>query len=137
MLDYYLGIPHDLGDCGVSSDVMREFTIPVYDTTPLDLDPPSEVPCLAMSDPYDPTSGGLHYQVAGFARMQLLGYQLSQGSGVVNVGHSGEGCVTHGEIPHNGNRITAEFREYVTDYSTSSECFDPSGTLLSSPRLTE
>ena len=91
-----------------------------------------------MKDLDDVCSGGLHYRVAGFARMQILGYQLSQGeSDTVNVGHSGEGCVTLGEIPHNGNRITAEFREYVDDYDTSNECYDPSGSLLSAPKLTE
>ena len=138
LLDYYLGIPHDIGECGASSDVPNEFTIPVYDGTNMDApDYCTPIPCLRMSDPYDACSGGLHYKVAGFARMQLLGYQLSQGGGAVSVGHSGEGCVTLGEVPHNGNRITAEFREYVQDYDTSNECYDPSGTLLSSPRLNE
>jgi hypothetical protein len=140
LLDYYLGIPHPLDECGASSDVAREFTIPVYGETNMDApwycDP---VPCLRMKDLGDVCSGGLHYRVAGFARMQILGYQLSQGEGAVSVGHSGEGCVniTDGVDPNNGNRITAEFRDYVQDYDTSSKCYDPSGTLLSSPKLTE
>ena len=42
LLDYYLGIPHDLGECGASSDVPTEFTIPVYDGTTMDA--PETVP---------------------------------------------------------------------------------------------
>jgi hypothetical protein len=91
-----------------------------------------------MKDPTDPSTGGLHYMVAGFAKMQLLGFQLSQGtSGPVQVGHTGEGCVTLGTIPNNGNRITAEFIDYVEDYASSSECYDPLGTLRASPKIVE
>jgi hypothetical protein len=137
LLDYYLGIPHPIDECGVSSDVQHEFTIPVYDVSTAELGG-SSIPCLLMGPPYDGTSGGLHYRVAGFARMQILGYQLSQGtSEEVNVGHSGVGCTTVGEVPNNGSRITAEFRDYVQDIATSDECYDPSGTLLSAPRLNE
>lgn len=39
--------------------------------------------------------------------------------------------------PPEGFRITVEFLEYVQDFSSSDECYDPWGTLLSSPRLTE
>jgi hypothetical protein len=91
-----------------------------------------------MKDPYDPSTGGLHYQVAGFARMQLLGFELSQGtSGSVSAGASGSLCVTLGTGPHEGNRITAQFLEYVQEFDPGSACYDPEGTLLSAPRLTE
>jgi hypothetical protein len=138
LLDYYLGIPHDIGECGASSDVPHPFTIPVYDET--NMDSPyncTPIPCLRMKDLSDVCSGGLHYRIAGFARMQILGYQLSQGGGTVSVGHSGEGCVTLGEAPNDGNRITAQFLDYVQDYDTSDNCYDPSGTLRSSPKITQ
>jgi hypothetical protein len=134
---YYLG-SHDMACLPVDPWEPHPFTIPVYITTTMDLDPPSTTPCLAMSDPNDPTSGGLHYNVAGFAKMQLLGFQLSQGgSVVVNAGDDGSSCVTFGEAPNNGNRITARFIEWVNDSSTSAECIDPLGTLLEAPRLSE
>lgn len=137
MLLYYLG-SHDLNCNPVDPWVPHPFTIPVYDGTTMDLDPPSETPCLAMDDPDDPTSGGLHYRVSGFAKMQLLGFQLSQGgSVVVNAGNDGTECITIGEVPHNGNRITAEFIKYVEDYDSSNECYDPDGSLLTSGKLVE
>jgi hypothetical protein len=137
MLLYYMG-SHDLYCNPRETLDPRPFTIPVYTGTTMDLEPPSEVPCLAMDNPYDPTSGGLHYYVSGFAKMQLLGFQLSQGgSVVVNAGNDGTECVTIGEIPHNGNRITAEFIKYVEDYDSSNECYDPEGSLLTSGKLVE
>lgn len=137
MLLYYMG-SHDLACNPIDPWVPRPFTIPVYDSTTMDLDPPSEVPCLAMDNPYDPTSGGLHYRVAGFAKMQLLGFQLSQGGSViVNAGNDGTQCITIGEVPHNGNRITAEFIKYVEDYDSSNACYDPEGSLLTSGKLVE
>jgi hypothetical protein len=140
MLDYYLGIPHPIEECGVSSDEVVPFIFPLYDISTADPSIPdgSSIPCLRMSDPDDPSSGGLHYRVKGFARMELLGYQLSQGtSEEVSVGHDGYGCVTIGEIPNNGSRITARFIQWVEDSNTSSECYDPSGSLLHGPKLTE
>ena len=136
-LQYYQGT-HD-ENCDPRPEGEEEphpFTIPVYDYTTMD-DYDVDTPCLRMKDPGDPNTGGLHYHVAGFAKMQLLGFQLSQGTGVVMSGHTGEGCVTYGEEPHNGNRITALFEDFVYDYDTSSECFDPAGTLLSAPRINE
>jgi hypothetical protein len=140
-LCYYLGPAAgcEASPCLEPTDapVAHEFIIPVYDTTNLD-QLNNAIPCKSMTDPEDPSSGGLHYRVAGFARMQLLGFQLSQGtSESVSAGDSGTGCVTLGTGPHEGNRITAQFLEYVQDFDTSSACYDPEGTLLSAPKLTE
>jgi hypothetical protein len=138
-LRYYLG-SRDM-DCNeVSPLAPHPFVIPVYDGTNEDV---STGECNNMNDPYDPSTGGLHYQVAGFARMQILGFRLSQGGSVTvsegNDGfdYNGEACETIGEEPNNGFRITARFDEYVQDFDTSSSCFDPLGTLLSAPRLDE
>jgi hypothetical protein len=139
LLSYYYG-SHD-EDCNERAELEPQpFTIPVYEYTNMDLpwncDP---VPCLRMKDLDDECSGGLHYKVVGFAQMQLLGFQLSEGtSGGVSVGHDGTGCWTEASAePYEGNRITAEFLNYVTDFSSSNPCYDPLGTLLSAPKLTE
>ncbi|HSJ54990.1 MAG TPA: pilus assembly protein TadG-related protein [Anaerolineae bacterium] len=74
-------------------DDQIEFTVIVWDTT-------AEL-------------GGANqaYRVAGFARMQLTGYQLSQGasSNVITYGDLGTTCETIGTDPNNGVRLTAEF----------------------------
>ena len=138
---YYLGTHDEYCNLRESPQPVP-FTIPVYEYTNMD-DPDlaelcNPIPCLRMKDHDDVCSGGLHYKVAGFARMQLLGFQLSQGeSETVNAGSDGTECVTEGVAPNNGNRITAAFLNWVDDIDTSNECYDPSGTLLSSPKLTE
>lgn len=138
-LDYYLGIPHDLSDCGVSSSVPVGFTIPVYDYTTADPEggSGSSTPCLSMTDPLDPSTGGLHYHVVGFARMQLLGYQLSQSANPVPdlTIFDPSQCETLGIVPNDGFRITAQFVEWVDDATSTNACYDPTGTLLSAPRL--
>lgn len=143
-LCYYLGPASGCEDspclAPVGAPVPHEFTIPVYDADTFEMYN-IDTPCNSMNDPTDPSTGGLHYRVAGFARMQILGFQLSQGgSDTVSAGITGteeDGCVTFGTDPHEGNRITAEFLEYVQDTDTSNSCYDPEGTLLSAPRLTE
>jgi hypothetical protein len=60
----------------------HSMTVPVYGQTTADLEGGSTTPCLSMDNPCDPTSGGLHYQVAGFARANILQYQLSHGTEV-------------------------------------------------------
>jgi Flp pilus assembly protein TadG len=137
-LCYYLGPAPGCADSPCVDSIPHEFTIPVYDGTTLGEPYYADTTCLRMKDPYDPSTGGLHYQVAGFARMQLLGFELSQGtSGSVSAGASGSLCVTLGTGPHEGNRITAQFLEYVQEFDPGSACYDPEGTLLSAPRLTE
>lgn len=138
-LRYYLGSV-DM-DCNlVDPPVPHGFVIPVYDGTNADV---ATGECNDMNDPTDPSTGGLHYKVAGFARMQLIGFRLSQGGSVTvsegNDGYDYDGveCVTLGEEPNNGFRITARFEEYVMDFDNSSSCFDPLGTLRAAPRLNE
>jgi hypothetical protein len=138
-LRYYLG-SRDM-DCNVVSPIVpHPFVIPVYDGTNADV---STGECNNMNDPLDPSTGGLHYLVAGFARMQLIGFRLSQGGSVTvsegNDGYDLDGtpCVTLGVEPSNGFRITARFMEYVVDFDSSSECYDPLGTLRSAPKLNE
>lgn len=146
-LDYYLGIWRDPKDCGVSSDVPQPFTIVVYDGTNADNNTGT---CNVMNDPTQPSTGGLHYRVAGFAKMGILGYLLSQGGKNVTAQIDNPefyglpsdfdpltDCVTLGAEPHSGNRITALFLEWVEDFNSSDACYDPTGTLLSAPRLTE
>jgi hypothetical protein len=138
-LRYYVG-SRDL-DCNlVDPSVPHPFIIPIYQGTNEDV---ATGECNNMNDPGDPSTGGLHYQVAGFARMQLIGFRLSQGGSVVvsegNDGYDYDGspCKTIGQEPKNGFRITAYFIEYVVDLDTSNSCYDPLGTLLSAPRLSE
>ncbi|HSR35342.1 MAG TPA: hypothetical protein VLY63_32635, partial [Anaerolineae bacterium] len=61
-----------------------------------------------------PTSmHGQFYNVVGFAKMQLLGYKLSQGDSW-DPWISPTECITYGVAPPNGgNRLTAAFREWV------------------------
>lgn len=169
-LNYYLGYddPADPTDDGCSDGMPHSFTVPVYDYTTADLGI-NTASCGAMSDPcnvYDDTpTYGLHYHVAGLARMQVIQYQLSQGQeyppddvlaerGLLNYVSS---CSTYYDFvvtpgtetpepgatptptpePPEGFRITVEFLEYVQDFSSSDDCYDPSGTLWSSPRITQ
>jgi hypothetical protein len=133
-LDYYLGL---------TDGISRTFSVVVYDYT-------SEISttaqCNAMQDgggvPIGTNwdSAGLHYHVAGFGVMQILGYQLSMGASesAVTVGHDGTGCKDVGVKPDKeGFRITAEFRRWVLDWNPSDACYDPAGTLLSAPKLHE
>jgi Flp pilus assembly protein TadG len=137
-LCYYLGPAAGCLDSPCMDGKAHEFTIPVYDGTTLGDPYYADTTCLRMKDPTDPTTGGLHYRVAGFARMQLQGFRLSQGaSGSVSAGDSGSLCVTLGTGPHEGNRITAQFLQYVDEFDPGSACYDPEGTLLSAPRLTQ
>jgi hypothetical protein len=107
----------------------------------------------------------LHYHVKGLAQMQVVQYQLSQGQeyppddvleqrGILGRVNS---CSTYYDFvvepgteppepgatptptpePPDGFRITVEFLDYVQDFSSSDNCFDPEGTLWSSPKLTE
>ncbi len=170
VLDYYLGILRD--DCilqNVDAGPIP-FTIVVYDGTNISSDNPNPSACggdSSYADLYDPTGWGLHYHVAGFAQMQILGYELSQGGENVssqinnleylksldwgdpiapdvwqNIDLS-DGfdpmvdCWNPPTAFQDGNRITAYFMSWVTSYSSSNECYDPWGTLLASPRLVE
>jgi hypothetical protein len=140
LLDYYIGIRDENGDLrDVSMPVT--VTVPMYSGTNLDAvwNCKNVATCKLMSNLEDPCSGGLHYRVAGFARMQILGYQLSQTTNPVPdlAEFDPSTCETWGVVPHDGNRISARFIEWVDDVNTSDACYDPSGTLLSSPKLTE
>ncbi len=76
--------------------------------------------------------GGLWYRVAGFAEMQLIGYQLSQGQGqIYDPIRDPSTCVTLGSAPHGGNRLTAYFIRWVE--GEPGNC-DAGGSLLT-PRL--
>ncbi len=163
-LDYYLGIPRDIGDCGWSSDVPISFTIVVYDGTNISKLNPNPSACggdSSYDDLYDPDSWGLHYHVAGFAQMQIIGYELSQGGTNVSAQMSefnisqldwdpndpyidlSDGfdpmvdCWNPPAAQQEGNRITAFFMNWVQSYSSSNACYDPWGTLLASPKLVE
>ena len=75
---------------------------------------------------------GLYYHVAGFAEMQLIGYQLSQGGGqIYDPIQDPSTCVTLGTGPHGGNRLTAYFIQWVD--GEPGNC-DAAGSLLI-PRL--
>ncbi len=75
-------------------DTPQEFTVIVWDTT------------------RDAGGCNQEYRAVGFARMQLLGYQLAQGKGNA-YGHNGVGCtpmgLEPGEDPNDGVRLTATF----------------------------
>jgi hypothetical protein len=106
MLQYYIDTP-------------EEFTVVVWDKTN------NESGC-------GPWPNGLHYRVAGFARMQLLGYQLSQGPGYDPFVDPST-CVTLGEEPNDGNRLTARFIDWVGGEGGNCKAI---GTLRA-PRLQE
>jgi len=77
--------------------------------------------------------GGLWYHVTGFAEMQLLGYDLSQGLGQAAIYDTVDftRCQTLGFEPHGGVRLTARFIRWVS--GEPGDC-DPHGSLLT-PRL--
>ena len=145
-LNYYLGYEDPNLTCDVEIGDPQPFTIVVYDYTNVSADNPNPASCSGrlseeeLAD-LDPDDWGLHYHVAGFAKMQILGYRLSQGGDNISAGIEGTpedgDCLTFGDDPHQGNRITAQLIDYVTDIDSSSECFDPTGTLRSSPKLVE
>lgn len=58
---------------------------------------------------------GLQYRAAGFARIKILGYQLPQGQGTVDYPATFDPsqCVTVGEDPNNGTRISAQFIDWA------------------------
>jgi hypothetical protein len=112
----------------------KQFTVPVYN------DINYEGGCNAA------------YLVAGFARMQLLGYQLSQGVGApvrydpwfaggwesvcnecINIGVPPDidPCA---DAPNNGERLTAVFFEFIDQAALPGDC-DIYGTV-STPRMT-
>jgi hypothetical protein len=140
LLDYYIGIRDENG---VLRDVSMPVpvTIPMYDGTNLDAEwnCNNVATCLLMNPPSAPCSGGLHYRVAGFARMQILGYNLAMSENPVPdlAEFDPSTCVTLGAVPNDGNRISARFIEWVDDAVSSDECYDPSGTLLHGPKLFE
>jgi len=79
-------------------DAKREFTVVVYETR-------AGTGC---GGPH----GGDQYIVAGFARMRLIGYQLSQGGKYDPIIDPAK-CVTLGSEPRGGNRLTAKFISWV------------------------
>lgn len=62
-----------------------------------------------------PWPNGLHYRVAGFAEMQLLGYKLSEGQ-EYDPWIDPEKCIALGELPgeepNTGRRLTARFLKW-------------------------
>jgi hypothetical protein len=106
VLDYYIDTP-------------EHFTVPVWEVTN------GEQGC-------GHPNGGLYYRVAGFAEMQLIGYQLSQGLGqIYDPIQDPSTCVTLGSEPQGGNRLTAYFIRWVE--GEPGNC-DAGGSLLT-PRL--
>jgi hypothetical protein len=93
-LEYYIGYP----DPYVAPN---PFTTVVYTTT-------------NGMQGCGPWPNGLHYRVAGFAQMQLLGYKLAQGVGYDPWIDPAE-CKALGEEPddpNDGNRLTARFLDW-------------------------
>jgi hypothetical protein len=164
MLDYYLG----MGDssCDISSSVPLSFTIVVYDGTNVSYfeneNPAACGGAVKTGELGDPSAWGLHYQVAGFAQMQILGYELSQGnnetvsaqitdtdwlsntldwddspSNKVDLSDGFDPMVDCYNPPgqQSGNRITAFFMDFVDSYSSNNDCYDPWSTMRASPRL--
>ena len=162
-LDYYLDFQDLSNPC--TDDLPHTFTVPVYVTTTVDLGI-SGASCGVMSDPCNPfdinPTYSLHYKVSGLARMQILQYQLSEGVGAVE--YPADDQLTEEQLARinscesyydfqcdpdldpdceiddkkkDGFRITVEFVNWVVSFSSSDACFDPDGTLLSSPKLTE
>ena len=107
----------------------------------------------------------LHYHVAGLARMQILQYRLSSG-GSEEIKYPADEDLTQAQLDRinecidyydfycdpvldpdcdidiedakaNSFRITVEFLEWVDDYDSTDECYDPYGTLWASPKLTD
>jgi hypothetical protein len=123
MLDQWISSPELVLDEDETNDP-QAFTVPVYTTTV--------------------DAGGCNqaYLTAGFARMQLIGYKLSQGGGVAHdpwVDPSN--CVDvddpfgEGEEPNRGERLTAIFLEMIAADALPGDC-ESYGTI-STIRLTE
>lgn len=97
------------GTTGVTNDVKVRRALEYY------IDTPEE----ALVPVWDITNGGsgcggLQYQVAGFARIQILGYKLSQGNSYPDVSvFDPSTCVTLGTAPNDGNRISARFIDWA------------------------
>jgi hypothetical protein len=94
-LEYYIGIKDD------PDHPPHPFTTIVYTTT-------------NGMQGCGPWPNGLHYQVAGFAQMQLLGYKLAQGVAYDPWIDPAE-CRALGEVPNDpneGNRLTAKFLQW-------------------------
>jgi hypothetical protein len=121
-LDEYIGREHNQWDDGVDDPI--EFIVPVWgpgynEHYPMD---PSNTWVVSgvITDGTgcgkatgSTTMHGMFYNVVGFAKMQLLGYQLSQGQ-AWDPWISPSECITYGVAPPNGgNRITAVFRKWV------------------------
>lgn len=126
-LNEYIGIEEKKYDDGVYDPI--EFVVPVWG--------PGYNENYPMTDPYEVVSGtitdgsgcgkatdpttlhGQFYNVVGFAKMQLLGYELSEGKaydppppGWPDFSYTE--CITVGIRPEkSGNRLTAVFREWV------------------------
>lgn len=99
------------GTTGVSNDSKVRKALDYY------IDTPQE----AVVPVWDITNGsggcgpgGLQYRAAGFARMQILGYKLSQGNAYPDESvFDPSTCVTLGTPPNDGNRISAKFIEWA------------------------
>jgi hypothetical protein len=158
-LSYYAGYEDPSLQDVCADGVPHSFTVPVYDQSTADLVGGSSTPCLRMTNPCDYRTGGLHYRVAGFAQVQLLQFQLSNGQEIppddaldAETLARIDSCVDYydfacdpvvdpdcniEELKQDGFRMTVDFIRYVQDFSSSNECYDPLGTLWSSPKLTE
>ncbi|MGC9334636.1 MAG: hypothetical protein ACP5JJ_10840 [Anaerolineae bacterium] len=116
-----------------------------YTSNPTDMIQNGEYPISFVVPLYTEASDeggcGKTYTVSGFARMQLIGYELSQGSGAAedpwinptictNVAPIGvEPIVPEpGELPNYGFRLTAFFMEFVEPESIAGAC-DGYGTI--------
>jgi hypothetical protein len=123
MLQEYIGIEEHPNDDHVYDPI--EFIVVVYGPGENSVSGGIEAPgvitdgtgCGKATDPY--TMHGQFYNVVGFAQMQLLGYQLSQGGPYDPPppdwpDFSPTQCITMGVVPpNNGNRLTAVFRKWV------------------------
>ncbi|MGD9148279.1 MAG: pilus assembly protein TadG-related protein [Anaerolineae bacterium] len=122
-LQEYIGIEEKPNDDGVFDPI--EFVVVVYGPGENTTDGwigyngviTDGTGCGKATDPE--TMHGQFYNVVGFAKMQLLGYKLSQGDAYDPVlppwpSFSYTECITMGVVPpNNGNRLTAVFREWV------------------------
>jgi hypothetical protein len=116
-LQEYIGIEEQPNDDGIYDPI--EFVVVVYgpgeNTTGGYIGDTGVITdgsgCGKATDPY--TMHGQFYNVVGFAKMQLLGYELSQGGPYDPIIAPSE-CITYGvQPPNSGNRLTAVFREWV------------------------
>jgi hypothetical protein len=165
-LDYYLQFYDPDNPCTDADLLTASFTVPLYDYTTEDLGYHSST-CGPMPEPCHPeiiTPGySVHYHVAGLARMQILQYRLTKGGSeqikypadedlTVEQQNRISQCIDYydfacdpvvdpecniEEEKGDAFRITVEFLEYVDDWDSTDECYDPYGTLWSSPKLTQ